>query len=76
MIRKPVDMVKIQQKIMTQQYSNLEEMGTDCAQMFENAYKYNDPDSLIYKVKPARSIENVVFNEEMLNEFVFSFRTP
>ena len=45
-------MVKIQQKIMTQQYSNLEEMGADCVQMFENAYKYNDPESLIYKVCP------------------------
>lgn len=50
-IRKPIDLVKIQQKIVGQQYHHLEEMSADCCLMCDNACRYNEPDSLIYKVR-------------------------
>ena len=31
------------------QYSNIEEFTADCVLLFDNACKYNEPDSLIYK---------------------------
>ncbi|ESO85726.1 hypothetical protein LOTGIDRAFT_227755 [Lottia gigantea] len=49
-IKKPVDLQRIQQKLVTHCYDSLEDMVADCVQMFDNACKYNEPDSLIYKV--------------------------
>ena len=49
-IRKPIDLVKIQQKITGSHYGNLEELANDFTLMFDNASKYNEPDSLLYKV--------------------------
>ena len=49
-IRKPMDLLKIQQKLTSQQYQHVEDMASDCVQMFDNACRYNEPDSLIYKV--------------------------
>ena len=46
-------MAKIQQKISGQghsPYENIEDMVQDFVLMFDNACKYNEPDSLIYKV--------------------------
>ena len=43
--------MKIQQKVTSLQYAHMEDMVSDCVQMFDNACKYNEPDSLIYKVK-------------------------
>lgn len=47
-IKRPIDLTKIQQKL--QSYESLEDMVADCVLMFDNACKYNEPDSLIYKV--------------------------
>ena len=49
-IKKPMDMQRIQQKLLTNQYDNLEDMVADFVQMFDNACKYNEPESVIYKV--------------------------
>ena len=43
-------MQRIQQKMLSQQYESVEDMVADFVQMFDNACKYNEPDSLIYKV--------------------------
>uniref|UniRef100_T1J6Q3 Polybromo-1 n=1 Tax=Strigamia maritima TaxID=126957 RepID=T1J6Q3_STRMM len=48
-IKKPIDMQKIQSKLQTNQYESLEELVSDFVLMFDNACKYNEPDSQIYK---------------------------
>lgn len=49
-IKKPIDMSSISQKMLLKRYESLEDMVADFVQMFDNACKYNEPDSLIYKV--------------------------
>ena len=49
-IKKPIDMLRIQQKMSAAQYENVEDMVADFVQMFDNACKYNEPESVIYKV--------------------------
>lgn len=48
-IKNPVDLEKISNKIKQQSYDSLDEIATDFMLMFENACKYNEPDSQIYK---------------------------
>ncbi|XP_053378046.1 protein polybromo-1-like isoform X6 [Mercenaria mercenaria] len=48
-IKKPMDMSSISQKMLLKRYESLEDMVADFVQMFDNACKYNEPDSLIYK---------------------------
>ena len=45
-----MDMQRIQQKLLTNQYDSVEDMVADFVQMFDNACKYNEPESVIYKV--------------------------
>jgi protein polybromo-1 len=49
-IKRPIDMNKVWQKIQNKQYPNIDELTSDFVLMFDNACKYNEPDSLIYKV--------------------------
>lgn len=48
-IKNPVDMEKIALKLKSSSYQSLEELVTDFVLMFDNACKYNEPDSQIYK---------------------------
>ncbi|CAH1119196.1 unnamed protein product [Phaedon cochleariae] len=48
-ISQPIDMEKISHKIRGHDYENLDELVADFVAMFENACKYNEPDSQIYK---------------------------
>lgn len=48
-IKNPIDMEKISQKLKGGTYQNLEELVSDFVLMFDNACKYNEPDSQIYK---------------------------
>ncbi|XP_058823523.1 protein polybromo-1 isoform X2 [Topomyia yanbarensis] len=48
-IKNPIDIDKIELKLRKQSYESVEEMATDFMLMFENACKYNEPDSQIYK---------------------------
>ncbi|XP_041350352.1 protein polybromo-1-like isoform X3 [Gigantopelta aegis] len=49
-IKRPMDMQRIQQRMTgPHQYESVEDMVADFVQMFDNACKYNEPDSLIYK---------------------------
>ncbi len=43
-------MQKVFQRMMASQYASVEDMVSDFVLMFDNACKYNEPDSLIYKV--------------------------
>lgn len=45
-----MDMSTISSKMLQKRYENLEDMVADFVQMFDNACKYNEPESLIYKV--------------------------
>ena len=47
-------MSHIQQKMLLKKYESVEDMVADFVQMFDNACKYNEPDSLIYKVRHVR----------------------
>jgi len=49
-IKKPIDMEKIGHKVKAGQYDTLEELISDLVLMFDNACRYNEPDSQIYKV--------------------------
>lgn len=49
LIKRPIDMAKISTKVHAEQYSTLEECFQDFVVMFDNACKYNDPDSQVYK---------------------------
>lgn len=45
-------MEKVREKMAKSAYHTVEEMVSDFIRMFENACKYNETDSLIYKVHP------------------------
>ena len=49
-IRKPIDLHRIHQKILTSNYDSLESMLLDVTMMFDNAMLFNEPDSVLYKV--------------------------
>ena len=44
-------MANIHQRVVASKYQTLEDMVADFVLMFDNACKYNEPDSLIYKVR-------------------------
>uniref|UniRef100_A0A182Q1C5 Polybromo-1 n=1 Tax=Anopheles farauti TaxID=69004 RepID=A0A182Q1C5_9DIPT len=48
-IKDPIDIEKIEKKLRQQAYESVDDMATDFMLMFENACKYNEPDSQIYK---------------------------
>ncbi|XP_063225163.1 protein polybromo-1 isoform X3 [Bacillus rossius redtenbacheri] len=48
-IKRPIDLERISQKLKTSQYETLDDIVSDFVLMFDNACKYNEPDSQIYK---------------------------
>ena len=48
-IKRPIDLEKISSKIRNNQYELLEDAIADFSLVFDNAAKYNEPDSQIYK---------------------------
>ena len=54
----PLDLNKIGSKVRQGAYVTLEECQSDLMLMFDNACKYNEPDSQIYK--DALTLQNVV----------------
>uniref|UniRef100_A0A6E8VEF4 Polybromo-1 n=1 Tax=Anopheles coluzzii TaxID=1518534 RepID=A0A6E8VEF4_ANOCL len=48
-IKDPIDIEKIEKKLRQQIYETVDDMAADFMLMFENACKYNEPDSQIYK---------------------------
>ena len=49
-IKKPIDLEKIGHKVKASNYESLDELLSDIVLMFDNACRYNEPDSQIYKV--------------------------
>jgi len=49
-IRRPIDIQKVLQRMTACQYQTVDDMVADFVLMFDNACKYNEPESLIYKV--------------------------
>lgn len=49
-IKQPMHLDKIASILKTNGYENLDEIVSDLLLMFDNACKYNEPDSQIYKV--------------------------
>ncbi|XP_073978285.1 protein polybromo isoform X2 [Rhodnius prolixus] len=48
-IKKPINLEQISQKLKANAYEGLEDLCSDFILMFDNACKYNEPDSQIYK---------------------------
>ena len=48
-IKRPIDLEKISSKIRNNVYENMEDAVADFSLVFDNAAKYNEPDSQIYK---------------------------
>jgi protein polybromo-1 len=57
-IKKPIDFERIGAKLRSNGYGSLEECQSDLVLMFDNACKYNEPDSQIYK--DAMTLQNLV----------------
>ncbi|KAJ7360053.1 hypothetical protein OS493_019144 [Desmophyllum pertusum] len=49
LIKKPIDMAKINSKLYGDQYQTLDDFMSDFQLMFDNACRYNEPDSQVYK---------------------------
>lgn len=49
LIKNPIDMERISHKLKSGGYSSVTELASDFILMFDNACKYNEPDSQIYK---------------------------
>ena len=65
MIRKPIDLHRIHQKILTGNYDSLESMLLDVTMMFDNAMLFNEPDSVLYKVSTRHPVFR--FTPKMVN---------
>ncbi|XP_018567021.1 protein polybromo-1 isoform X3 [Anoplophora glabripennis] len=62
-ISNPIDMEKIAQKLKANCYENLDDLVSDFILMFDNACKYNEPDSQIYK--DALVLQRVCFQTKL-----------
>ena len=60
MIKRPIDLERISQKLKSSQYESLDDMVSDFVLMFDNACKYNEPDSQIYKVTVLTKLDILV----------------
>ncbi|KAL0270693.1 UNVERIFIED_CONTAM: hypothetical protein PYX00_008011 [Menopon gallinae] len=62
-IKKPIDMDKIGSKLKMGQYENLDDLVADLILMLDNACKFNEPDSQIYK--DALQLQRVVLQTKL-----------
>ncbi len=53
MIKKPIDLTKINNRLSAGAYESFDALCQDFHVMFDNACTYNEPESGIYKVRPA-----------------------
>ncbi|VDM97588.1 unnamed protein product [Thelazia callipaeda] len=57
-IRKPIDLCKIRERISSNYYDSVDGLISDLILMFDNACRYNEPESMIYK--DALSLKKIV----------------
>lgn len=62
-IKQPIHMEKIASTLKNNGYENLDELVSDFILMFDNACKYNEPDSQIYKVCIAKVPYSIRFTK-------------
>ncbi|EWC47663.1 hypothetical protein DRE_03283 [Drechslerella stenobrocha 248] len=72
-IKKPMDMSEIQRKLNHNEYNNANEFEVDVRLMFNNCYKFNPPDSPVYKC--GKSVE-AIFDERWSQKPSFKEETP
>uniref|UniRef100_F1KQ15 Protein polybromo-1 n=1 Tax=Ascaris suum TaxID=6253 RepID=F1KQ15_ASCSU len=61
-IRKPIDLAKIGSRISSHHYDSVDALCSDFILMFDNACRYNEPESTIYK--DALSLQKVVLQKK------------
>ena len=61
-IKNPISLSRIRSKLAREDYGNLSDLSSDLSLMFENAKRYNRPDSKLYKdaVKLQRVMQSKV----------------
>ncbi|BES94930.1 BAH [Nesidiocoris tenuis] len=62
-IKKPINLEQISQKLKSSSYDGLDDLCADLVLMFDNACKYNEPDSQIYK--DALALQKVVMQTKL-----------
>ncbi|CAH1403720.1 unnamed protein product [Nezara viridula] len=62
-IKKPINLEQISQKLKSSSYDGLDDLCSDLILMFDNACKYNEPDSQIYK--DALTLQKVVMQTKL-----------
>ncbi|KAJ6260308.1 hypothetical protein Dda_4533 [Drechslerella dactyloides] len=72
-IKKPMDMSEIQRKLNHNEYNNANEFEVDIRLMFNNCYKFNPPDSPVYKC--GKALE-AIFDEKWSQKPSFKEETP
>ncbi|KAF3922202.1 hypothetical protein ABW21_db0208041 [Orbilia brochopaga] len=72
-IKKPMDMSEISRKLQHNEYNNANEFEVDVRQMFNNCYKFNPPESPVYKC--GKALEGV-FDEKWSQKPSFKEETP
>lgn len=60
-IKQPIHMEKIASTLKNNGYDNLDELVSDFILMFDNACKYNEPDSQIYKVCTIKFLYLIIY---------------
>ncbi len=73
-IKNPISLSRIRSKLVREDYGNVSELATDLSLMFENAKRYNRPDSKLFKdaVKLQRVMQTRV-QELLADDEVISF---
>ncbi|KAF3911418.1 hypothetical protein ABW20_dc0103533 [Dactylellina cionopaga] len=72
-IKKPMDMSEVQRKLNHNEYNNANEFEADMRLMLNNCYKFNPPDSPVYKC--GKALE-AVFDEKWSQKPSFKEETP
>lgn len=62
-IKKPMDLDKIGTKLKNNQYESLDDLLSDLVLVFDNACKYNEPDSQLYK--DALTLQHVALQNKL-----------
>lgn len=72
-IKQPIHMEKIASTLKNNGYDNLDELVSDFILMFDNACKYNEPDSQIYKVCIAKVpyFVSIIYKKFIFISFTF-----